>query len=339
MKKLFCLLIALFSFAWLPNQTVHAAKLHFSVSAQLPSNQVDTSVSYFSLKVAPGQTQTLNLVLSNTDTVAHRYRIAVNRANTNTNGEIDYTKHAQPKAQSLKADIEAMTPKPFVVNVAANQKKTVGVKLTTPKQAWSGLVLGGIQVTELDSGQTKKSAKGLTLTNEYAYVVGLALQESGNYAGITPKIALRSTKAHQLNYRNTITATLENTTPTPIHQLKLKVKVTKKGAKHTYIRYTKADMAMAPNSTFAFPISTNNTPLVAGQYQMDLTATTAGQKFHFVKAFTITGAQARKLNHSAVDQKQSPFHWLLVGAGIILGILILVVIILIILLIRQRRAK
>jgi hypothetical protein len=68
MKKLFCLLIALFSFAWLPTQTVHAAKLHFSVAAQLPSNQVDTSVSYFSLKVAPGQTQTLNLILSNSDT-------------------------------------------------------------------------------------------------------------------------------------------------------------------------------------------------------------------------------------------------------------------------------
>lgn len=339
MKKLFCLLIALVSFACLPYQTVHAAKLHFSVAAQLPSNQVDASVSYFSLKVTPSHTQTLNLVLSNTDTVAHRYRISVNRATTNTNGEIDYTKHAQLKAKSLSADIEAMTPKPFVVNVSANQKKTVGVKLTTPKQAWTGLVLGGIQVTELDTSQTKKSAKGLTLTNEYAYVVGLALQESGNYAGITPKIALRSVKAHQLNYRNTITATLENTTPTPLHQLRVKVKVTKKGAKYTYIRYTKEGLAMAPNSTFAFPISTNNTPLVAGQYQMDLVATTAGQKFHFVKAFTITGAQARKLNHTAVDQKQSPFHWLVVGAGIILGILLLVVVVLIILLIRQRRAK
>lgn len=339
MKKLVFLLIALFSLAIMPKQTVRAASLNFSVAAQLPSNQVDTSVSYFSLKVAPQQTQTLNLVITNSDSRAHRYRIAVNRAHTNTNGEIDYTKHGLKPATSLQADIETMTPKPFVVKVQPQQKQTVGIRLTTPVKAWQGLVLGGIQVTELDSTAAKSSRKGLTLANEYAYVVGVALQESGNYAGITPKIKCNSVKAHQLNYRNTITATLENTTATPIHQLKLKVAITKAGAKHTYIRYTKQDMAMAPTSTFAFPISTNNTPLVAGQYTMDMVATTAGQTFHFVKTFTITGAQARKLNHTAVDQQQSPFHWLLVGAGILFGLLLLVVLILIILLIRQRRSR
>lgn len=337
MKKLFCLLVALISLACWSKQPVQAASLHFSVAAQLPSNQADPNVSYFSLKVAPGQTQELKLVINNTDQTAHRYRIAVDRATTNTNGEIDYTKHHQPRAKSLAADIETMAPKPFVVKVPAQQKQTVSVKLTIPQTPWRGLVLGGIQVTELDTPQAPKPKKGLTMANEYAYVVGLALQESGNYAGITPKLALKSVAAHQLNYRNTITATLENITPTPIHQLKLKVKITKAGAKQTYIRYEKADMAMAPNSTFAFPISTNNTPLVAGHYHMDMQATTATQKFHFVKAFTITAKQARQLNHTAVDQQVSPFHWLLIGGGIILGLLLLAVIALSLMLVRQRR--
>jgi hypothetical protein len=65
----------------------------------------------------------------NSDSKAHNYRVSVNRAVTNTNGVIDYSKRGVKKAPSLQANIEDMTPKAFTVNVPANTTKTATVAL------------------------------------------------------------------------------------------------------------------------------------------------------------------------------------------------------------------
>jgi hypothetical protein len=49
------------------------------------------------------------------------------------------------------------------------------------------------------------------LTNKFAYVIGLALQEDADYSKIKPNMAMHSVNAKQMNYRNYITANVENT--------------------------------------------------------------------------------------------------------------------------------
>ena len=55
--------MVLFSGMW--QQSAQAAGEGFTVKAELPENQRDTSASYFDLRVSPNQAQTLNVVIQN----------------------------------------------------------------------------------------------------------------------------------------------------------------------------------------------------------------------------------------------------------------------------------
>ncbi|KRK35443.1 DUF916 and DUF3324 domain-containing protein [Loigolactobacillus bifermentans] len=333
-KKLWLTFVALFwALLLLPVSGVHAQTLHYSVSAELPSNQVDADLSYFNLKVTPGQQQNLTIRIQNTDSSAHQYRVSVNRAATNINGVIDYTKHNVKQPNSLKANIESMVPQPETVTVPAKTTKNVSLTLKAPQEAFQGIALAGIQVAELDTSASNQKSKGLSLTNKFAYVIGLQVQTQADVTHVKPKLVLHSVKAKQINYRNNVSANLENTQPTIIHKLKVNAKVLKRGSTKAVFHMKKANMSVAPNSAFALPINANNTPLKAGKYTLDLTATASNGKYHwhFTKNFTITTKTANKLNKTAVDQKHSHnwMLWLIIGLAVLIIILLGVVIVLI----------
>jgi hypothetical protein len=91
-------------------------------------------------------------------------------------------------------------------------------------------------------------------------------------------------------------------------------------------------MAMAPNSMLAFPVSTNNNPLQAGKYTMDLEAwakdDNGSYHWHFKKNFTITAAKANKLNKTAVELKKTKPNyllWILIGIGILILLILLLI--------------
>ncbi|WP_461214723.1 DUF916 and DUF3324 domain-containing protein [Lacticaseibacillus sp. GG6-2] len=324
MKRLWLLLVLLAGLA-APTQTVRAENLHYSVAAQLPDNQIDQQVSYFALKVVPGSQQTLTLTITNKDTQAHRFQVSINRATTNTNGEVDYTRHELAAPASLEANIEQMATTPKTVTVPAQSAKPTTIQLRVPAKPFAGVALGGVRVVEVDS-TAASSHKGLQLTNKFAYVVGLSVQETDDYKTIAPKLELRRVTAKQLNYRNYIALDLENTKPNLIHRLQLQVKVLKKGQKQPYITYTKDRLALAPNSRFTFPVSTGNQQLQAGNYTMILDAHAAegNYRWHFQRQFRITNTKARQLNHTAVDQKRPQGSLLLRVLLIVIGLLVVV---------------
>lgn len=341
MKKLLLSLFAIVAAVLMvPGHAPHAEALHYSVSAQIPANQVDKNVSYFALKVTPGTTQDLGVTISNSDSAEHTYRVSVNRAATNTNGVVDYSKRGIKKPSSLTADVEAMTPSAFTIKVPAKSSKVAVIKLTVPTKPFAGLALGGVRVAELDTTKTTTKSKGLSLNNKFAYVIGLALQEDATYDNIAPDMTLHSVNAKQINYRNYISANLENTKPNMMRKLKITAKVSKQGSSDPIFSTTKSDMAMAPNSDFAFPISTKNNPLQPGDYTLDLNAWASGGKYHwhFTKNFTITAAEANKLNKTAVELKKTKPNYLL-WILIAIGILILLLLLLILFLLFKRRKK
>ena len=322
-----------------PSLNTHADQLTYSVSSSLPSNQINNKVTYFVLKVKPGQKQNLTIAIQNKDTKAHKYRISINRATTNVNGVVDYSKHGVKKASSLKQNIEDLLPKPKTVTVAAKTNQSFALPMSVSTTAFNGTLLGGIRVMQVDNNDSSKG-KGVTLTNRYAYVIGLQLQEQSDISAIAPNMILNSVKAKQLNYRNYVSANLENTAPIIMSDVKVNAKVLKYGTKTTVMKTTKDNMSLAPNSDFAFPISANNNPLQAGKYTLDLDAWAVSKKYHwhFSKNFTIKKETADKLNKTAVDQKKPKSNWLmwlLIG----LAILILLLLLLILLLLLKRRKK
>lgn len=311
-------------------QKVHAESLNFDVGAVLPDNQANKDVTYFDLLVKPNAEQNLQVRINNKDSQEHEYKVAVNRAVTNRNGVIDYSDHGKKADKSLVNDIEKYTTKPQTVKVPAKTSQVVTINLKTPAKGFDGVMLGGVRVMQVDQAKTS-SKKGVTLTNRFAYVIGLQLHE--NDKKIKPDLRLLKVTPKQLNYRNYITVTLQNNQPTIMRDFNVNAVVTKRGSTKKVISYKKNGMSMAPNSNFALPLGDQGYQLEPGKYTLTLKANADSKKYNwkFSKDFEITANQAKKLNSTSVDQpekKNNYMIWLLIIGIIVILLLIILIIIL-----------
>ncbi|MFC6323562.1 DUF916 and DUF3324 domain-containing protein [Companilactobacillus baiquanensis] len=335
MKKLSIMFTFLFLFVigifTVHPTTAQAANLNYTVSVDHPDNQVSSNISYFDLKVKPDDHQKLTIHIDNTDSTAHKYLISINRANTNSNGVIDYSKHGTKADSSLESDIEKMVPQPKTVTVPANTNQAESFELNVPKNEFKGIVLGGIQVKSLDSNKQPVNKKGVTLNNQYAYVIGLQLQESS--ASIKPNINLNYVKSKQINYQNYIVANLQNDQPTLINKIDANARITKQGGEIAVYKLAKPGLDMAPNSNFDLPVSTNNKPLKAGKYTLHLKLSTSTKTWNFTKNFTISSTKAKQMNKTAVGETKSNNNWLMLT---LIGILILIIIALMFVIIKNK---
>jgi hypothetical protein len=284
---------------------------------------LDKKLTYFDLLVKPNEGQDLTVKIQNSDSKANKFRVSINRAGTNRNGVIDYSTHGVKPDKSLDAqnNLESLVPAPTTVSVPANSTKEYTFHLNVPKNEFPGVILGGVRIQKVQSDSSK--SKGVSIKNQFAYVIGLQLHSNEDY--VAPDMKLLKVKTNQYNARNYVNATLENTKPTIMHNLNVNAKVNTKGTKDKVMTVKKNDMSMAPNSNFDFPISANGKALKAGKYTLDLTATAEKGRYHwhFTKDFVITDKQASKLNKSAVDVKQGPnyFVWIIVAIIIVLILL------------------
>lgn len=318
MKKLFwqwVLLMGVF-FGGL-TMTAKADSLNYTVTADLPSNQINSQVSYFDLKVKPGQRQTLTINIKNKDSQAHRYTVTPNLAVTNDNGIIDYSQAKAKADSSLKFNVKTALSAKQTVTVPAKTTKKVAIKLTMPKKAFNGIALGGINVIQ-EMKQQKQKSNGMAINNQYAYVIGLQLRESAKVT-LKPNMKLHQVKATQINYRNYVTANLQNDQPVIMHGLKIKSYVTKAGSSKKVLTTNKENLSMAPNSNFNFAIGEGTQQLAAGKYVLHLTATADQGKWQFTKNFTISSKQAQTLNDTAVgNTAQKNYFWWFVAFGLII---------------------
>jgi len=295
-----------------------ADNLNYTVTADLPKNQITEKVSYFDLLVKPSQKQTLTIRIKNSDSQAHRYVVSPNRAITNDNGVIDYSHNNAKADPSAKFDLNTALSGKQTITVPAKATKKVAIKVAVPKQGFEGVALGGISVTQAVSAAKKSS--GMTIQNQYAYVIGLQLQ-THTPIKIAPKMKLLGVRAKQIDYQNYVTATLQNTQPVIMHDLKIKSYVTAADSSKKVLTTNKDHLAMAPNSQFNFAIGDGSKPLQAGNYTMHLSATAGNGKYHwtFTRNFTISEQRAKTLNQSAVGQKAQPnYFWWFVGLGVVI---------------------
>lgn len=322
MKKLFWPLVLLATLVfggW--TMTAQAENLNYTVKAELPDNQINDKVSYFDLKVKPGQKQDLTITINNNDSQEHRYTVSPNLAVTNDNGIIDYSQNKAKADASLKFNVKTALSKKQVVTVPAKTSKKVTVRLTVPTKRFDGVALGGINVIQ-ELKTSKKKASGMTIDNQYAYVIGLQLTETDDIS-IKPNMKLHQIKAAQLNYRNYVTANLQNNRPVIMHGLKIKSYITTTNSSKKLMVTSKDNLSMAPNSNFNFAMGDGTKQLKAGKYTLHLTATADEGKWQFTKNFTITDKQANDLNKTAVgDETQNNYFWWFVALGVIILILL-----------------
>ncbi len=268
------------------NQTVHADSPNFGVAAVLPSNQINRERHYYDLVVAPGSTQTLTLAIQNTDTGTQRFKVSTNRATTSATGTIDYGQHAPAKPKTLGVDIETLLPKAKTYSLAPHTTKQIHLKLTAPKSAWTGVLLGGIRVEKL----TGTKVAGSALTVRAAETIPLQLRATKTLPPLTPKLTFSGISVHPSANGTQIGVRLTNAVPAITTGVNVHASVYRAHVKKASLQKDANDLKFAPNSEMTLPLSAEPSTLAAGKYRLAVTATKGDQHWHWRKSFTIKSA-------------------------------------------------
>ncbi|MFQ6323912.1 DUF916 and DUF3324 domain-containing protein [Lactococcus garvieae] len=312
-------------FFFMGAQPASAAEMKFSVQAVIPENQVDKSQSYFDLRMKPGQAQDLVVDLRNDTKEDVTINVLPNTAITNQNGIVEYNDTTTPQDKSLKTAFKDIATTEEEVTIPAESQKQIKVHVQMPKEEYAGTVLGGIYFSEKSDKSEAKETKGSQIVNRYAYVIGVKLTENDQV--VQPELRLNDVKATQVNYRNVVTANIQNYTAAILKDLSIDGKIYAKGGKDVLYSATKENLRMAPNSNFDYAISLNNMPFKPGKYTFKGVAKSGTKEWKFEKDFEIKGEESRKYNKEAVSlEKDNTTLYLMIGGGVLLALLIIIII-------------
>lgn len=300
------------------------ANLNFYVTPEFPESQVEGSSSYFDLNLESGASESLPLTLQNASDEPIQVRITPHTAYTNVHGVVEYGKDAEEADPTLTYSLEEVIESPEVITLAGNETKTVDVALHMPQASFDGFLAGGLRISEVkeEAEEEPTDEEGLAIKNEFAYVIGVVVSNSRD--AVKPDLELLDVFADQLNYRNVISATIQNFTPTFVNRMGVKATIQRVGEEDILYEASEEMMQMAPNSHFHFPISLQGDRFVAGEYLLKMTATSGEEEWSWEREFTIQTDEARSFNRADVTIDTST-NWWMIGA-IILVVLLLGVI-------------
>jgi uncharacterized protein YdhG (YjbR/CyaY superfamily) len=247
-------------------------------------------------------------------------QVTPHTAYTNVHGVVEYGKDAQEPDNSLMYSLDELIDPSGVIELAGNETKTIAVPLHMPEELFEGFLAGGLRITEVKEEQeeTISNEEGVAIKNEFAYVVGIVVSNS-RYS-VQPDLDLLAVFADQLNYRNVISATIQNFTPTFVNRMAVEATVQRVGEDEVLYEASEEMMQMAPNSHFDFPISLEGDRFQNGEYVLHLKATSGEEEWTWKQTFTIDADEARALNRADVTIDAS-LNWWMIGSIILILLL------------------
>lgn len=317
MRKLYALIVILLIGSLISPIIGQAeGSMAYSAKANIPENQINKTLTYFDLKMEPGQEQEISLTVSNSSDKQTTIILSPNSATTNQNGVIDYGQNKGKVDSTLKIPLSSVISKEQEVTLAPNETKQVLFTLKMPDKLFNGILLGGFYVTKKEEAEDSKEAeKNVQIKNNYSYVIGIQLRET--LEKVKPQLKMNQIKPALLNYRTAVTVNIQNTEATIIKEFDVHAKVRKKGNGTVLHEATKTDMSMAPNSNFDFPISWDNQSLEPGTYTLEMTAKSGENQWTFEEDFTISVKESKTLNTDAVELEKKAPNWTLIILSVI----------------------
>lgn len=285
----------------------------FSVSAVIPENQRNKNSTYFDIEMEPGGKQTLEVTITNPTDREIIVDQSVNTAITNSNGVIDYSQSDSVRDDTLVNSLQEIATAADVIILSPKSSQTVEIDIQLTDEPFEGVILGGIHYQEKTEEEAEDTS-GVNVKNNFAFVLGIQITV-GDTTDIQPELELNDITPTQMNYRNIVTANIQNTNPIPFGSLTVDAKIYKDGDTKVYREEHKENMEMAPNSNFDFPISWENQKFEDGTYTLELTATANDETWNWTETFEISGSE--ELNEEAILDP-SGINYIAIGIGIFL---------------------
>lgn len=321
-------LLALIILGWFGFESKSSATApEFSVKTILTENQRDVSVSYFDLLLDKGATEELQIEITNSSERELTVGLQATTAVTNINGLIDYTIDVEEPDDSLKIDFKEITSiKENEIIIPSGESRILTALVQLPnEQVFDGILLGGLTISEngLSHGSTETENQ---ITNRFVYSIAVMIAQ--NEETVHPDLSLKSVEVEQRNRRNIIVGNIQNRASTIVNHFDVEATIFKEGEANPLFHEERVDMRMAPNSTLAYGVGTNNQPLSAGTYEMHMKATNGEEEWEWIESFTITNEKAREMNNSAVELEKDNTRLYLFIAGIVIAVLFIVILVL-----------
>lgn len=329
-STLFSLAIVLAFLPLLPHNTASAASAGYAITPVYPTNQVGAERGFFNLVVKPGTQQQVSVKLVNMEDKDRTIQFQLNTASTSDAGSLVYTlqKSKIPKDNTIEKYISDFVPKPSVQNVKIKAKTAgyVNFLLDIPKSGWKGYVLGGIFATPVGENTQTTTVKGTLLKQQFGLTIPVAMRTDANYAGPL-KLRLNAIRPKMLPGDKNLGVAINTQNVNPAYtqgDLNIDARISRKGSKTVIHSKKVSGTSFAPNSNYDFGVSWDGKPLEPGKYHLSWKSNIGGvQNWNFERDFTISNADAQRLNNQAGFKPN--YLWLWIILAILLVVLIIVI--------------
>lgn len=294
----------------------------FSYEVLFPENQQKENNGYYDLLMTPGETQTVQLRVSNHSDKPLSVEIRINSAKTNGNGVIEYGENKLQADSSLVYDLAKIMTGPREVVLPANSSKIIDFKIVLPVLAFEGYLAGGIQLKPI----TETDPEAMII-NKFAYLIGVLIRESA-VETIIPELKLNDVSLKMKDGHYNLFVNLSNLKAVFVEQMSTTITIREINRKKPLIEFEQKGMRMAPNSMINLPISLNNQEISSGEYTAEIHITEkSGRTWNWVKNFTLMKVAAERIKAQKEEKTAFPLRkWgmlLLFSIGLSLVLLII----------------
>ncbi|WP_321387523.1 WxL protein host-binding domain-containing protein [uncultured Enterococcus sp.] len=240
-------------------------------------------------------------------------------------GVIEYGPTDIEDDKSLKYKFTDIVTGEKQVTIPAQSLVSYYLTIKMPEASYDGQIVGGIQLQqEVDNS---KSQGGII--NEYAYMIGMVLQETEN--PLEPNLEMNKVYAGLSNYRNAVFVNFSNTVADFMRDMTVDVQIMPADSDEVLYDTKKAGMEMAPNTLINFPVTMNGDRMEPGDYRAYVLVTAGDKRWEWTENFTITDEEADKFNGQDVSLLQErTIDWKMIAAlvgGALVVILIIFVVV------------
>lgn len=266
---------------------------------------------YYHIIDEPGKQHTVSIRVYNPSEEELKVNVIANPASTNQNGIPSYLGEQVYDSSLIHRMDKLIAIEESELLIPAGESALATMVISLPQEEWEGDILGGIRFTEEKNQQNNQ-----TVVHEVAYTIGVLLNQTGG-AAVQNELSLNEVVAGQRNYRNHIEAKLQNRAAAIVRNMTIQSSIYREGNDTPIYTNNAYELRMAPNSNFNFGIPTGSQPIEAGDYVLKMLITADDKEYKFEQTFSITNANARQLNQSAVNLDQSR---LFISYGLFLGV-------------------
>ncbi|WP_367368626.1 WxL protein peptidoglycan domain-containing protein [Schleiferilactobacillus harbinensis] len=312
-------LIVLLSTWWFLSHSV-IAQADISNISVTPMIEDSNVTDRFQLIVKPGQVRKVTISFTNFGSSDVTLSVVPRNATTSDDGKIVYTRNVSAGDNKLQFAFKDMTES-RTIHLKAQQTKDITFSINTPKSPFLGMVMGAFFV--YDSSQTPSAGN---------VSVPVWLTQTNKAVGGSLLLAGISTAA--VNQQPYVYVNLSNTQPGLMKNVIVHMNIRRNGFMEWLnlgLKPMTADLkydTIAPNSRIPISFNQKQTPIKAGNYVVSGTARTGKTEWKFGGTYSISQAEADKVNKASKNLVYDyTWAYLLGIAGLVLLIIIVLILI------------